>query len=107
MIHVKPGVKLTGLQAPILLAVQAAEHIWWLHGETPLVITSANDGTHKPDSFHYAGRAVDLRSKTLPRASRDRAVAQLRNALGTEFDVLLEDPGGANEHVHVEHDPKG
>lgn len=103
-ISLKPGVKLAGLQPQIVLAITVAEHIWWLHGETPLVITSCNDGQHKEDSFHYRGLAVDLRTKTLPENERTAAVKRLREALGTEFDVLYENVGQPNEHVHVEHD---
>ena len=102
MIQIKPGVKLTNLQPQIVLAVTVAEHIWWNAAQTALVITSANDGTHKEDSFHYRGYAVDLRIKTMPLKLRATAVQQLRSALGSQFDVLHEAIGTDTEHVHVE-----
>lgn len=102
MIQLKAGVKLASLTPQILLAVQAAEHIWWNAGQTTLVITSANDSQHKNGSFHFQGRAVDFRIQTMPRKLRDQATRQLREALGSQFDVLHEDPDGPNAHIHVE-----
>jgi hypothetical protein len=94
-------VKLAGLTVPMVLALQIAEHIWWQHGETTLVVTSANDGAHRAGSLHYEGRAVDLRTKTLPQAQRQAAVEALARALGGEFVVLFESVGDADEHCHV------
>lgn len=106
MIRLKPGVKLTDLAPQVVLAIAAAESIWFKHGQTTLVVTSCNDGSHKPTSLHYRGRAVDLRSKALPEFARQEAVQELREALGVEFDVLHEGIGSATEHVHCEYDPK-
>mgnify|MGYP001596474725 CR=1 FL=1 len=102
MIALKPGVKLKGLTPQVLIAMQAAEHIWWFHGQTTLVVTSCNDGQHKEGSFHYVGQAVDFRIKTMPEKLRAKAVAQLKEALGGEFFVLHESAGTDNEHVHVQ-----
>ena len=68
-----------------------------------LVITSANDSTHAPTSRHYAGEAVDIRSKHFPSAAaREAFAAALRQQLGPAFTVLLEDDGGPNEHLHIQ-----
>lgn len=42
--------------------VQAGQVHAWLF-RTPLVVTSGNDGHHAVNSAHFAGRAVDLRTK--------------------------------------------
>lgn len=106
MIRLKPGVRLAQLAPQIVLAIATAESIWSKHGGTTLVITSCNDGKHSERSFHYQGKAVDLRTKNLPDFARGQAVQELREALGLEFDVLHEAVGQKNEHAHVEYDVK-
>lgn len=71
----------------------------------PVIVTSLNDGRHRNGSFHYSGRAADLRSKHVARDQKGPMLEALRAELGERFDVLLEDVGGANEHFHLEFDP--
>lgn len=98
---IKPGVNVLGLAPEILLAVIAAEGIWRdYHGEA--VITSGVDGTHGRGSRHYSGMAVDLRTHNISEGNRTYAAERLREALGAQYDVVLE-----ADHVHVEFDPKG
>ena len=68
-----------------------------------VVITSGNDGRHSVTSKHYAGNALDIRTRTLPSPEEDgRAIAQrLNQSLGRDFDVIFE-----GDHIHVEYDPK-
>jgi len=58
-----------------------------------------------PSSYHYKGLAVDIRlpSKYIDNVpSIDLNLANnIRNALGSEYDVVLE-----SSHIHVEYDPK-
>lgn len=108
MIALKPGVKLTDLQPQIVLALQIAEGLWAKYGQPTLVVTSCNDSKHIAGSLHYTGRAVDLRIKSIPSANREKLVIDLDNAFGgdsSEFDVLWENQGTMNEHLHIEHDP--
>jgi len=68
-------------------------------------VTSVNDGVHKSGSLHYNGKAVDLRSKTLPAAKVELAVREFkRNNPG--FDLIWESRGLPNEHLHLEFDPQ-
>lgn len=79
-----------------------------------LVITSIYDGKHSPNSRHYRGEAIDLRSKNFPTVAAKRAFrAELENALNTHpvalasgvgnlFRVLLEGIGTPNEHFHIQ-----
>lgn len=72
-----------------------------------VVITSCMDSTHGEDSLHYALRAADVRTKNFPSVeSKEAFVRALQRELGPQFDVILEQLGRPNEHVHVEFDPK-
>jgi hypothetical protein len=77
-------------------------------GLDEMVITHGSDGVHGVTSLHPKGRAADLRTHDVRDAGRDPSliVARLREALGRDWDVLLEDAGGVNEHIHLEFDPK-
>ena len=68
-----------------------------------LVITSANDSKHKPDSKHYKNQAIDLRSKSF-KTEADKAdfMAALAKALGPRYTVIYEYPGQVNEHFHIQ-----
>lgn len=68
-------------------------------GVTP-VITSGVDGRHMPESLHYKGLAFDFRTRHVPQGDLAALTAHLSDALGGNFDVVLE-----SDHVHVEFDP--
>lgn len=80
----------TGVAAP-------ADTVW---------VTSGNDRQHRHDSKHYSNEALDFRTKTLTTDDKKKLIAALRKRLGRNYDVILEDEGGTNEHLHVEYDPK-
>ena len=63
-----------------------------------LIITSTYDGNHTPGSLHYANQAYDVR---LPPGLKHLFVDKIRDALGSDFDVIQE-----NDHIHIEYDPK-
>jgi hypothetical protein len=68
--------------------------------------TSVNDGEHKAGSLHYVDRAVDYRMKHVDKMDTKLAIwSEIRQLLAPLFDVLFEDAGKANEHLHVEYDP--
>jgi hypothetical protein len=62
---------------------------------TELYVTSIRDGSHRPDSFHPSGRAIDIRKCKLVTAY------EIKFILGNDFDVVEE-----STHYHIEHDPK-
>lgn len=98
ILSIKPGVRVRGLSNEILLAIVIAESVF-RETEPSMTITSLTDGKHSANSYHYTGDAVDIR---LPgTVTRDQIVTQLKNALGSEYDVLLE-----VDHIHIEYDPK-
>ena len=71
-----------------------------------MVITAGRNGKHKTDSKHYTYEAIDFRTKHLSKLDKGLLVAVMRRRLGADYDVILEDVSGSNEHGHAEHDPK-
>ena len=98
--RIKQGVNLSGARPEILIGMMVADSILPKYGQE-LVITSVVDGVHKRASAHASGRAFDCRRWDL--ANPERAVRELKIALGDEFDVILED---MPPHIHIEWDPK-
>lgn len=66
------------------------------------VITSALDGQHSPNSLHYKGLAIDLRTRTLTADEKRDIFTFLWTRLGPRgWDVVQEDT-----HIHCEWQPK-
>lgn len=99
----KQGVRVLGIRPEVVLALIVADGVWSRSG-VDLVVTSAIDGTHTRASKHYTGCAVDLRTHGM--ADPEKGTTELRDALGADYDVILEGKGTPNEHCHVEFDPK-
>ena len=70
------------------------------------IITSINDGYHSHTSFHYSGNAIDYRTKHIPRDKVEDLAKDIKEALGVDFDVILESLNETNEHLHVEYQPR-
>ena len=71
-----------------------------------MFVTSGNDSTHRRGSKHYTDEALDFRTKHLPSRVKQLLVAAVKQRLGRHFDVILEDLGKPNEHLHVEYQHK-
>ena len=95
---IKSGVDLRGLSPQMAIAYTIACRVY---GQYNCVITSGSDGKHGPNSLHYVGKALDLRTNNLPPQAVQSIVDRLKEALGAQFDVVLE-----SNHVHCEFDPK-
>lgn len=65
------------------------------------VVTAGRDGVHQIQSKHYTDEALDLRRFHLEPHEVEPVVQGLKQALGKDFDVVLE-----HDHLHVEYDPK-
>jgi hypothetical protein len=97
MIVLKQGVVLAGIdEVNIFEVICEADGIWKENSWGPVVVTSGIEGTHLPNSSHYKGHAVDLRSPE----NVDRAVAILEERL-FGWKVIKED-----NHIHVQFIPK-
>jgi hypothetical protein len=97
----KPGVDIRGLHSQMVLAYSVACAVYARYGVSQCVITSASDGKHGPNSLHYKGKALDLRTSNVPTAILHLVHRGLKDSLGAQFDVVLE-----SDHIHVEFDPK-
>lgn len=100
MLVLKPGVRITGVRPEILLAAVAAERVYEEAGHD-FTITACVDGKHMAGSLHYAGGAIDVRTRDLQPADVQKLIARIKSCLGDDFDVLLE-----VDHVHIEFQPK-
>ncbi|HWR51224.1 MAG TPA: hypothetical protein VN428_08965 [Bryobacteraceae bacterium] len=100
MLLLKPGVRVAGLRPEILLGVVAAERVFEEAG-VDLVVTACVDGKHSAGSLHYAGQAVDLRTRDLAAEARPKLGVRIRECLGEDYDVVLEP-----DHIHLEFQPK-
>lgn len=96
------SVQLSGLAPQMLLVVLVARDVYAEH-EADCVITSANDSVHGPTSLHYAGCALDFRTKHLASPIvAEQVLKKIKERLNVDFDVLLE-----SDHIHVEYQPRG
>ena len=97
MIFIKKGVRIHGIRPEVVFALVIVAQVFSTFDED-LVITSVIDGRHMRGSLHYVGAAFDVQ---LPLYNNEGARQRLAEALGAEFDVVLEDT-----HIHVEWQPK-
>lgn len=95
---IKNGVDLRGLSPQMAIAYTIACKCY---GQYDCVITSASDGKHGPNSLHYSGQALDLRTRHLPEPAVQGIIDKLKTSLGEQFDVVRE-----SDHAHLEFDPK-
>ena len=95
---IKNGVDLRGLSPQMARAYTIACRCY---GQYDCVITSASDGKHGPNSLHYKGQALDLRTRHLNGQGLQSVYHKLKESLGDQFDVVLE-----ADHIHIEFDVK-
>lgn len=106
MVSIKTGVKLKGLQPEILVGLQVMIDLLKKYGYDT-VITEGTGGTHMPESLHYKGLALDLRSKHIVSNTDKKALLiDGKQLLGENYDLILEGTGTPTEHLHLEFDPK-
>lgn len=102
---IKHGVSLKDFTPQMALAACVVREVYReLDPSCSCTITSANDSKHSATSWHYKGFALDFRTHDF-KGDKQELLHALREALGPEFDVLLEGEGTPNEHIHVEYDP--
>jgi hypothetical protein len=93
-------VDLDALQPPVplalsLLATAPADLNVW--------VTSVSGKEHSEGSLHPHGAAIDLDCE---RSTANHLLRTLcEQHLPDAFDVVREDAGEANDHVHIEYDP--
>lgn len=99
-LSLKAGVRIQGIRPETAVALQIIEGAYRDAGY-PLTLTAAIDGKHMAGSLHYAGCAVDLRTRDIPPDKLAPLRQAIQDRLGQDFDVVLE-----GDHFHVEYQPK-
>jgi hypothetical protein len=100
-VSMKAGTSIVGVSPEMAFGLVIIAGVFQARS-VPCVVTACTDGRHGNGSLHYVGAAVDLRlpSRILGDAADLAMVQDLRAALGTEWDVVLE-----TDHLHCEFDP--
>lgn len=98
--QLKASVTFHGITSEMLLGIIIVNSIFQKNNYE-LVITSITDSKHSLTSLHYAGNAIDIRISNIPPANIDFLINELKNSLGSNFDVVHE-----IDHIHIEYQPK-
>lgn len=98
-VAIKPSVRLLGVQPQTVLGISFAIAVCQKHG-VDFTLTSVSDPPHGRGSLHFKGYAFDMRTRDMTAEQRKVVWSDLREALGREYDVILE-----GTHIHVEYDP--
>lgn len=88
----------------MVFARETVAQVWRAFNFGLPVVTSGDDGKHRAGSLHYVGLAEDYRTNDLPK-EKHLAIERVRLRLGQNFDVVFENIGKPDEHLHVEYDP--
>lgn len=99
---IKPGVSLEGIKSQMLRACAIVDEIYIRISGHEVTLTSALDGKHKADSFHYLGLACDYRTRDVSQAEKVLILARLKEELLAPYEVYDE-----GDHFHIEFDEKG
>ena len=99
--RLKSGVQWTRMAPAMEHAWDVCERVTREVCDRDAIITSARDGRHSANSFHYEGRALDLRTRDLTVTKVAEYHGALVLALGPDYDVVTE-----RDHIHLEFDPK-
>lgn len=98
----KRSCRIEGLYPEIMIAITSTYTVWCSMGLTgDCRVTSVTDDApgRLPDSKHKIGQAFDLGIWGVGEMVEQLA-RNLRQALGVEFDVVVE-----GDHIHIEFDP--
>lgn len=103
MANVKEGVIFWPGMHPVWkeFAVEAIDRVSRRLIGRPAFITSARDSKHSQLSDHYSGCAIDLRTRDLLPATRQRYADELQEELGSDFWVKYESTPRPVGHVHI------
>lgn len=106
MLSIKFGARIAGVQPELLLGIVIFKSVLDKYN-VDTIVTEVTGGKHMEGSLHYKGFGADIRSKHIKTATaKYKILEESREALGTEFDVILESEGAINEHFHIEYQPK-
>ena len=89
-VWIEQGVYLD-LQPEMLNGLQKIRTLFMLEKQD-LYITSGSEGDHQMNSFHYSGKAIDIRK------AKGITKAKLQHVLGEHFDIISYSWGWHCEH---------
>jgi hypothetical protein len=98
--QLKTSVTFHGITPEMLLGIIIVNSIFQKNNYE-LVITSITDSKHSLTSLHYVGNAIAIRISNIPPANIGFLINELKNSLGSNFDVVHE-----IDHIHIEYQPK-
>lgn len=107
---IQNGVKIYGLRPELVYCHIFVEKVFARHG-IDCIPTSVTGKKHGSLSLHPVGYAEDIKTKHIMGSASarrdviDAIVADLKKELPC-CDIVLEHYGHAQEHIHVEYDPK-
>lgn len=99
----KQGVKFDGVKTETLAGIMIASFVYYRNGHalTVLKLVTENPGVERLRTAHDQGLAFDIRTQMIAKAKQPRMVEALKDALGEDYNVVLE-----FDHIGVEFDPK-
>lgn len=97
--RLKYGTRWEQMHASMEHAIRVCDVIFERRVGREAIVTSARDGKHSELSLHYVGKAIDLRTRDIEKATQLAITVQIRQALGNAYDVVLEE-----DHLHIEYD---
>lgn len=95
--RIKQGVKVGNIKPVMVFAALICQSVFD-EANQAFTITSVSDGRHKSTSLHAFGLAFDIRTRDLRGVLPFTIASRLQEALGSEFDVVVEP-----DHIHVEY----
>lgn len=96
--YLKESVSINLLKGCMIPAIIACND-FFIEINKEFVITSGNEGKHLPNSFHYYGQAIDVRTRHLLPEELHKFNAFLNEHLNSYFYVCVE-----IDHIHIEYD---
>ena len=98
--RLKPGVSLKNIKPELIFAWQVAHGIYTNYGYELVITSGTEEAKHTKYSAHYLGYAIDLRIRMFKFNEAPKIVAELKNALGEDYLIILHDT-----HIHIEFRP--
>lgn len=106
LITLKEGVIIKEVNRPFIDVCITLSRVWSDFGHGYPTMTSAYDGKHEVNSYHYKALAWDWRIWGLSQTEAETVARRLRDELrqiSAAFDVIYGDPAH-KDHIHVEYD---
>lgn len=103
----KHGVSIKGCEGEILeAAITVIDPIFHFYGKEGVITSGTEKHKHSAKrSAHYRGDALDWRSHWFTLQQKTDILESLKNALGPNFVVVLENIGKSSEHYHIHWSP--